>query len=367
MNMKSICSWRVGLGNTVLRTRTRRYSYVHVPKKKPPHLLGFGSEWRKCFVVHPHTRVLRPLEKYQWLTGSVLEDGLPDSLPDVQQNFEAEMECLEERVHEVMRQPPRRWKREDVARGLLTSALAAVWMGGLEHLQLASLSPDPKVECYWRRSGRNFLCVSHPLLILHSRTPLQLFRDPSHQGSAPVLCEEHHPRHLGLFEHSFDQITPFGGCHRFSPTPFTHTVFSLDQRARGREQVLAHGLMQLFTQAAAECVQNGYPLDRDLAYPLASQGIVLSGSQFTFLCFQLNTLDLRRGQESQKHNVVWVGPSVELLSEDGVRVNRMFTELLFRFLLHQPTRERPSLSGFGLRREAERQKKEEQERRQATA
>lgn len=364
--MKSVSSWRVALGNTVFRARTRRYSYVHVPKKKPPHLLGFGSEWRKCFVVHPHTRVLRPLERYQWLTGSVLEDGLPDSLPDMQQNFEAEMEGFEERVHEVIWQSPRRWSRGDVWRGLLTSALAAVWMGGQEHLQLASLTPDPKVECYWRRSGRNFLCVSHPLLILHSPAPLQLFRDPEHQSSAPLPSEEHHPRHLGLFEHSFDQITPFGGCHRFSPTPFTHTVLCQDGRARDREQVLAHGLMQLFTQAAAECVQNGYPLDQDLAYPLASQGLVLSGSQFTFLCFQLNTLDLRRGQEGQRHNVVWAGPSVELLSEDGTSVNRTCTELLFRFLLHRPTRARPSLSGFSLKREAERQKKEEQERRRAT-
>lgn len=364
--MQSICSWRVSLGNAVLRTRTRRYSYVHVPKKKPPHLLGFGSEWRKCFVVHPHTQVVQPLEKYQWLTGSVLEDGLPDNLPDNQHNFEAEMEGFEERLHEAIRQSPRRWRREDVGRGLLTSALAAVWMTGLKHLQQASLTPDPKVECYWRRSGWNFLCVSHPLLVLHSPTPLQLFRDPAHQPPAPVLSEGHLPRHLRLFEHSFDQITPFGGCHRFSPTPFTHTVFSLDQKAREREQVLAHGLMQLFTQAAAECVQNGYPLDQDLAYPLASQGVVVSGSQLTFLCFQLNTLDLRRGRGSQRHNVVWAGPSVELLSEDRMRVNRMCTELLFRFLLHQPTRKRPSLSGFGLRREAEQQKKE-QERRQATA
>ena len=340
------------------RAQRRRYSYVHVAKKRPPHLLGFGSEWRKCFVVHPGTQTSRPLESHQWLSGSVLEEGLPGSLPPVEGEREAEVEWFEERVQEAATEMRDfgggRWLqrrgREEVVRSLLSSALAGLWMSGEEHLQASSLTSDPRVESYWRRDGSNFLCVSRPLLILHCSQPLQLFSDPAHLG--PTLSAAQHPRHLGLFEHSFDQITPFNGCHRFSPTPFTHTVFCLAQRARGREQLLAHGLMQLFSAAAAECVQNGYPLDQDLAFPLCSQGVVTNGHQVMFLCYQLNTLDLRGGLEGQRRNVGWAGPVLDLFS--GEAVNREFSQQLLQFLLHRPARRRPSESGFGLKREQQR-------------
>ena len=230
---------------------------------------------------------------------------------------------------------------------VLSSALASLWMSGEEHLRTSSLTSNPRVESFWRRAGYNFLCVSHPLFILHCPQPLDLFTDSTllhHRALAPPSGHTH-PRFLGLFEHSFDQITPFSGCHRFSPTPFTHTVFCMEQRANSHEQLLAHGLMQLFSQAAAECVQNGYPLDQDLVYPLASQGVLTDGHQLTFLAYQLNTLDLQG--DRGRRTVMWVGPTVELFCEG--RVNRDCSDLLVQFITHRPTRDRPSKSGFGLK------------------
>ena len=371
MSSRWLLSARLPLSGATLSSavsvRSRRYSYAHVPKKRTPHLLGPGREWRKCFVVRPHTQLLRPLEKYQWLTGSMVEEGLPAMLSPLTAAGEEDMAEFEARVWEALRSAPARWERAESVRGLLAGTLPSVWMNGAEHLREASLTPDPRVECFWRCRGENYLCVSHPLYILHCRQPLQLFTDPtsplspSHTPSPAELS----PAHLGLFKHSFDQIRPFSGCHRFSPTPFTHTVILMDLQARDREQLLAHGLMQLFTQAAAECVQNGYPLGQPLAYPLASQGLVTNSHSLTFLCFQLNSLDL--SSSSTACNVLWVGPTLQYLSEDGKSVNRELSELLFRFLLHRPTRQQPSLSGFGMRREEERQKREDNVRKKEAA
>ena len=51
--------------------------------------------------------------------------------------------------------------------------------------------------------------------------------------------------------------------------------------------------MQLFAQSAAEAahVQNGFKIDED---PLVNQGILTDGQTFTYVCFQLNTLNFRK-------------------------------------------------------------------------
>lgn len=334
------------------RTQQRNYGYVHVPKKRTSHLLGSGSDWRKCFVVHPHTQISRPLESYQSLTCSVVEEGLPASLPLAEDRTEDEVLWLEERLMAAagdQAQRGRKWlqgkKGIQRMRQIFSSALTGLWLSGEEHLQASSLTSNPRVESYWRCEGINYFCVSHPLLILHCSQPLALFADPTKYDLSTVPSLDHHPCHLRLFEHSFDQITPFAGCHRFSPISFTHTVFCMDQKAHSRDQILAHGLLQLFCQAAAECVQNGYQLNQDLVYPLTSQGVVTNGHQLTFLSYQLNTLNLRKGG---RKNVVWMGPTLDLFS--GQQINRECSKLLVQFIMHHPLGQRPVVSGFGLKR-----------------
>ena len=330
------------------RPQRREYSYIHVPKKRQPHLLGFGSDWRKCFVVHQHSQTQRPLEDYRWLTGSVLEDGLPARLPPVETEAE-ELKLFEERLAAAVSEQGPRWPKgkKGVAklRNVLSSALLGLWMSGADHLRTASLTHEPRVESFWRCDGNNFLCVTNPLFILHSTQPLTLFSDPIHCYE-PLLSVASNPRHIGLFQRSFDQITPFAGCQRFSPTGFTHTVFSANLQTRNQEQTVAHGLMQLFSLSSAECVQNGYPLDTDLVHPLSLQAVVNTGLELTFLAFQLNTLSIKSWERGRR-NVLWVGPTLELFSEG--HVNRKCSELMWQFLMHAPNRKRPALSGFGLK------------------
>ena len=326
----------------------RRYSYIHVPKKKQPHLLGHGSEWRKCFVVHPDPQSKRPLESYQWLTGSVLEEGLPTCLPPVKTGAE-ELKLLEERLQAAVGEQGVGWlkgrKGMGKLRSVLSSALLGVWMSGADHLRSASLTRDPRIESFWRSDGNKFHCVTNPLFVLHSTQPLALFSDPAHSYE-PLPSAVSNPRHIGLFQHSFDQITPFAGSQRFSPTGSAHTVFSANLQTRNQEQTISHGLVQLFGLSSAECVQNGYPLDADLPHPLSLQAVVATGLELTFLAFQLNTLALK-SCESGRRNVLWVGPTLELFSEG--QVNRKCSELLWQFVMHAPNRKRPALSGFGLK------------------
>ena len=354
-----------------LGVNCRYYGYVHVPKKTTPHLLGHGSVWRKCLVVHPSTQTEDPLTKIQWLTKTTVISGLPgaDDLPN-----ETALNDFEARVRETLVFQPRddrqKGRMREMCSSLVSSSLVSLWQLGLPHLRHSSLTVDPKVECYWRRNGDNFHCVSNPIHILHTASPLELFCDPDYEGGGGILPVEYKSSHLGLFEHSFDQIEPFGGCKRYSPFSFTHTIFIADWKSRSREHLLAHGIMQLFSQAAGESVQNGYPLDQDLVYPLSSQGILTDGKQFTFLCYQLNTLDLTRSSKGRRQNVLWAGPTLSLydsidLGSGLVGYSEECAKQLLQLLLRKPTRKSPSLSGFGvaLQEKKERQRRWEERRR----
>lgn len=333
----------------LLRIQQRNYGYVHVPKKRKPHLLGHGSEWRKCYAVHPHTQISQPLNSYQSLTGTIIEEGLPISLSN-EECLKEEVEWFEERLEAANNDQHGKnlkgKKGVERVKNILSSAIVGLWMNGAKHLLESTLTYNPRVETYWRCNGINLLSVTHPLFILHCSQPLNLFSDPTIYIDNPLSLIDN-PRHLGLFEHSFDQITPFSGCHRYSPTGYTHTVFFSDLRASSQEQLLAHSLMQLFSQTTAECIQNGYPLDEDLSYPLAVQGVMTNDHSLTFLTFQLNTLDMRRNALEKRRNVMWVGPTMNLFTDDGI--NRQCSQLLAQFIMQSPTRNKPAISGFGLK------------------
>lgn len=308
-------------------------------------------------MVRPLTEISDPLTKYQWLTKSVLESGLPDCITSQSGPSDSVIDEFEERACDFlayqMHKPYNgRGQYSPVTiSGLYQSVLASVWAMADKHWHLRSshMTLKPKVESYWRRNGENYISQTEPLYIMHTNMALGLFCKPDYIGGglAPV---QYSPLHLGLFKHIFDQILPFGGSRRFSPFSIAHTIFMVDQKNQDSNYLYTHGLVQLFAQSVADTVQNMFKLDSDLQYPLATQGIVTDGKKFTFVCFQLNTLNLQEGSEDGRYNVFWAGPSLNLyedvvMGERLVGFNRDCAELIFKFLLHQPIRRRPRQMG----------------------
>ena len=342
----------------------RHYGYVHVPKKKVLHILGPGWLWRKCFIVHPYTQTVDPLTKFQWLTKSVIVNELPDQILSMPSPDNSVLQDFYRRAQEflafqVCSQPQSRCEQSFTTLELSSffqSTLASLWSiaNHYDHLVQSHLTYNRNVKCYWRRNANNFLCITTPLYILRTTKALGLFCESTFQGDTiPPL--QYKPSHLGLFEHSIDQILPSGGAQARSPFPMAHTLFIHDTNSKSTEQLYAHGLMQLFAQSAAEAVQNGFKIDQDLPYPLVNQGILTDGHTFTFVCFQLNTLDFRKeSDDGGINNVFWTGPSLKLYESiqvgEGVEgFEDMCAGLLIKFLLNKPIRQRPKLWGFGSR------------------
>ena len=335
----------------------RNYGYVHVEKKLPSHPLGPGFVWRKCYVVRPTTETTHPLKKFQWLTKSVFVDGLPEATSSLQPPEDGVTKDFETRACDYLAFQIRNRSRTKglydraTVHGLLETCLTSVWplAKDYRHLRTSHMTFSPNVECYWRRNADSFVTQTQPLYVMHTNIALGLLCDSNFAGG--VLDEKQYlPRHLGLFKHSFDQILPFGGSRRFSPSSMTHTVFIFNEREHSPEKLYAQGLMQLFSQSTAEAVQGGFKIDQDLPYPMVSQGIITDGRDFTFVAFQLNTLDLRKDSESSKCNVFYGGPILRLYEavNEGAGLedfNKECAELIINFLLHEPLRRRLRMFG----------------------
>ena len=336
----------------------RSYSYIHKAKPKEPHLLGPCWNWRMCYKVHPSCsiRVPKPLEKYQWLTKTSVIYSLPEAI-EAKTPFPSEyIEDFRSRATEFFAMQEHRKKYGftslELTQGLFQTLLPSVWTLGAEfpHLAKSSLAHRPKVEAFWKRAGFNFHCAANPSYILHTHAPLELFHpDTTFKGNETIPTRYFHPKSINLFIRGYNQIRPFCGYKRGSFLNFCHTVLVADSNSKSRDQFLAHGLMSLFSQSAAQALQYGYRLGRDLSFPLVSQAIVTNGRKFTFVCFQLNTLDMEHDMGTW--NVLWGGPTLDLFEkthkQELVGFREECAQLFLKVMTHTPTRSNPKLTGFG--------------------
>lgn len=343
------------------RSWARNYGYVHRPKPRVPHLLGPSSVWRKCNLVIPTVATLDPLTKYQWLTKSSVIRGLPPRITACKIN-ESDLEDMKERVSQTLAFQTRLdFDDKEIAAGLLQNMLLSLWKhaGDYEHLLNSSLAYQSKIECYWRRNGINYITVRKPAYIFHTRKALELFIEPSFSGNGSLPPVQYTPHSMNMFEHPFNQITVFGGFSRHSNFPYGHTILYVDSRSLSEDQLAAHALVSLFSQAAAQTLQDSHKLDEDLYYPLANQGIFTNGQLFAYFCYQLNTLDLR--EDGGRWNVFYIGPTLKLFesvipSEGLSQFNPECGRLFMQFILQKTTREPPEFDGFQLVEQKRRKK-----------
>jgi len=349
------------IAGVLRRSQARNYGYVHRPKPRVPHLLGPSSVWRKCNLVIPTVVTLDPLTKYQWLTKSSVIRGLPPRITSCEID-EGDLKIMEERVSQTLAFQTRLdFDDKEIAAGLLQNMLLSLWKhsNDYDHLLNSSLAYQSKIECYWRRSGINYITIQKPAYVFHTRKALELFIEPSFSGNDSLPPVQYTPRSMNMFEHPFNQITVFGGFSRHSNFPFGHTILHVDSRSLSEEQLAAHALTTLFSQAATQTLQDGHKLDEDLDYPLANQGIFTNGQLFAYFCYQLNTLDLR--ENNGRWNVFYIGPTLKLFesvipSEGLSQFNPECARLFMQFILQKTTRDPPEFDGFQLAEQKRRRK-----------
>ena len=325
-----------------LKTFSRHYGYAHVVHKTVPHLLGPGNVWRKCYVVHPCSVKKDCLTHAQWLTGTKLVQGLPQEIDLISPPNDFIVTEFKERLMDYMKISQNESQLySNLNFGVYQACLSCLWsLGKFQHIRHSYWSPITKVTSYWRRSGLNFVTFTKPS-ILYTSSALDLWSPPTTTSEDSV--SDINPSHIQLFEQSFDNINVFGGNKSLSLYPMAHTlIVGNNYKKHTLEQTISHALLQLFAQSSAQTIQNGYPLDSELDYPLATQAILTDGLQYTFACYQLNTLNLMK--KSQKFsNYMWCGPTYTIWDKKTNDLNDECVLLLLKFLLNKPLRRIPGL------------------------
>ncbi|GFN79588.1 28S ribosomal protein s30, mitochondrial, partial [Plakobranchus ocellatus] len=145
-------------------------------------------------------------------------------------------------------------------------------------------------------------CVPRDEGISVTSSPPQLKFKPSVYGHEKAL-----PKKLDSFVagHRLGDPCEFGLVGMLS-TCDTHSVEDRIGSQTARDCRLAMGLTMTFSWLAAQAANQGFSHLIDLTYPLTSQTILTDGCVFSFLAYQLNTLELWKDDEANTMvNLCW--------------------------------------------------------------
>lgn len=322
---------------------TRQFIGKGKGKTALKHLTSLNT-LKHVFMVNPTSQVLNCDSKYLWLTKSVLLEGMPQVYD--KQLAEATVKRLSSYLHKSILHtkqyqidPKQRSKAEFFAQGLLQDILRIFWsinpLDQHPYMTKASLAYRPSVAAYWTRSNEIFQIEDHPTYVLRCKYPLGKFADPIKEEIKPTSYLP--VGDLGLFKRQI-HLMNFPGYKIGNPLPYIHTQIIIDRKSCTREQRIARGIMSAFAQLISHAMHKDRTLGQALEHPLCCQTILTDGQQFTFMCYQLNTLNTNATWKGLV-NMAWASDSMNLFydhSEEDMTINEECLQHIAQFLNNKP-------------------------------
>lgn len=307
------------------------------------HLAAINT-MKHAFMVNPTTQVLNCDSKYLWLTKSVLLEGMPQVYD--KESAEATVNRLSSHLHKSILHnkqyqidPNQRSKAEFFAQGLLQDILRIFWsLNPLDqhpYMTKASLAYRPSVAAYWTRANEIFQIEDYPSYVLRCKYPLGKFAQPMKDEINPTSYLP--VGDLGLFKRQIRLIN-FPGYKIGNPLPYIHTQIIIDRKSCTREQTIARGVMSAFAQLVSHALHKDYQLGQALEHPLCCQSIITNGQQFTFMCYQLNTLNTNATWKGLV-NMAWASDSMNLFydnDDEDISINEDCLQHIAQFLINKP-------------------------------
>ncbi|XP_072038529.1 large ribosomal subunit protein mL65-like [Amphiura filiformis] len=210
-------------------------------------------------------------------------------------------------------------------------------IGQSPHVVSGEFDHDVEVNSFWDREDTRYQYTGTPLFLLRTREPLQEFTSKDSELSVgDVESYPYKPQWYSIFKQHHNSKC-FPGLKYGNPINYGHTqvhVYQSDKEkmldAGGQpyidEHVLGQGLMTSFGWMTGMSMYNKHYWDDDLTRPMTCNTIVTDGQNFSFFCYQLNTIALhsRVSETNQLRNVCWYTKDAQLyekLTEDGEVVN----------------------------------------------
>lgn len=137
---------------------------------------------KKALIVHPKSRAFQPSLKHQWLTKTVLTQGLPESYlensdlssEEIQKSVEMFQGSLTQ--HLAFQKELKKYKtnfEEEIKLGIFQDVLRICWgfSGKCSRLRESFLDVSPKIHTHWVRRNEFCQLVFHPDLVLWTSDP----------------------------------------------------------------------------------------------------------------------------------------------------------------------------------------------------
>lgn len=164
------------------------------------------------------------------------------------------------------------------------------------HLKGLHVSHNPDVAATWNHAQALMAVRGRPGTVFTSKTKLPQFFDGSFAeeskahtfASTEPLSPYIDLKQYGIY---LDNATGFRPKRLF---PFFHTLVVVDNEAVQEIQLLQKGIMYTFGQLVAQAIEKhgSQVVGKELPEPECGQCLVTNGKRFSFIWYQLNTLDM---------------------------------------------------------------------------
>ncbi|XP_022100860.1 28S ribosomal protein S30, mitochondrial-like isoform X2 [Acanthaster planci] len=220
--------------------------------------------------------------------------------------------------------------------------------GDYPHLRDSQIDQDVQVQSFWKREETRFQFTGNPLFLIRTKDPLPEFiskEDELSVGEVPLWS--YAPENVSVFKQHINPVC-FPGFKTGNPFTYGHTQIytSTFSRTRCAKDQILEEVLQGFGMSSSFGWLNGLALYqmnnpyRDLKHPMTCQTIVTNGCQFSFFCYQLNTMGLSsQSADNPLRNVCWYSPDMKLYGDiqDGriIDFNNDVLKLVIAFLLNR--------------------------------
>lgn len=286
-----------------------------------PLASGFLSTCRRlqgtlAYVFHPNTETMEAdLQMLQW-TKSQQVDSPPNCLEELRNSLDLEVfqnlitkNIIVARCFETQEPYP----PPTYSLGLLQNITKTILLQAHRFPQLHNLhiAFNPHIAATWKH-GENAMAVrGRPGTFLTSKERLSQFydRDMIEQTREHKfeLLEAPLSPYIDLKQYSIKNEYSSGFTKQRS-FPYFHTLFVINNKGTPEVQLVQRGIMYTFGRLLLQAVERHGTeiIGMELPEPECAQCIVTTGKRFSFIWFQLNTLDMADVNDGGIKNLVHI-------------------------------------------------------------
>lgn len=214
--------------------------------------------------------------------------------------------------------------------GLLQNMMKTVFIKSRRFPQLCNLhiSFNPHIAATWRHENEVMAVRGRPGTFLTSRKRLSQFYDgdtvEQTKGHRFESLDAPLSPYINLKQYSVKDESSSGFIERRS-FPYFHTLFIVDNQALPEIQLIQKGIIYAFGRLLVQAVErhgNGI-IGTEIPEPECAQCIVTNGKRFSFIWYQLNTLNIESMNDNEVKNLVCIERPGMLYSKiDSVKGQR---------------------------------------------